>query len=113
MTQVVTAVEKREDEYGQLHASGLHTAGRIILNLWRVLRGELKLPIYTFESCCAAVLRLRTPHVPQWQLTTWFNGGPAGSCRLPPLVSLCHCVTSCHAPLRFDAGFSICRCVTS
>ncbi len=76
---MVTQVEKRDDEYGQLHASGLHSAGRIILNLWRILRGELKLPIYTFESCCAAVLRLRTPHVPQWQLSLWFNSGPGGA----------------------------------
>jgi DNA polymerase zeta len=35
--------ERQEDEYGQLHASGLHAAGRIILNLWRLLRGEVGL----------------------------------------------------------------------
>jgi hypothetical protein len=33
--------ERQEDEYGQLHAAGLHAAGRIILNLWRLLRGEV------------------------------------------------------------------------
>ena len=49
-----------------------------MLNVWRILRSELKLNIYTFESCVAAVLQLRTPHVQPHVLTHWFNGGPAG-----------------------------------
>lgn len=77
--QVASMVERRNDEYGVLHASGIHVAGRIVLNLWRLLRSELKLRIYTFESCVAAVLQLRTPHVPAWQLSQWFQGGPAGA----------------------------------
>ena len=76
--QAASIAEKRQDEYGQLHASGLHCHGRIVLNLWRLLRSELKLRIYTFESCVAAVLQLRTPHVPAWVLAQWFNNGPAG-----------------------------------
>jgi len=63
------------DEYGQHHASGLYSTGRIILNLWRLLRDELKLRIYTFEACAAAVLQLRTPRAPPWQLAQWFRGG--------------------------------------
>ena len=77
--QAASIAEKRQDEYGQLHASGLHCHGRIVLNLWRLLRSELKLRIYTFESCVAAVLQLRTPHVPAWVLAQWFNNGPAGA----------------------------------
>jgi DNA polymerase zeta len=80
--QVASLVEKRQDEYGQLHSSGIHCAGRMVLNLWRLLRQELKLRIYTFESCVAAVLQLRTPHVPAWVLSQWFHGGPAGA---PPI----------------------------
>ena len=72
-------MERRSDEYGQLHASGLHCAGRVVLNLWRILRGELKLRIYTFEACVAAVLQIRTPHVPAWGLAAWFRGGPGGA----------------------------------
>lgn len=37
---------------------------------------ELKLTSYSFESCVAAVLQLRVPHVPQPQLHAWFAGGP-------------------------------------
>jgi hypothetical protein len=61
-----------------MHASGLHCAGRVVLNLWRVLRSELKLNVYTFENCVASILRRRAPHVPPAQLASWFNGGPAG-----------------------------------
>ena len=76
--QVASSVERRSDDYGQLHASGLHCHGRIVLSLWRLLRSELKLRIYTFESCVAAVLQLRTPHTPAWALAQWFAQGPAG-----------------------------------
>jgi len=55
--------------------SGFHVAGRILLNLWRVMRGELKLPNYTLESCAAAVLRQRVPRVPLRQLAVWYSGG--------------------------------------
>ena len=76
--QVTSGAERRNDDYGQLHASGLHCHGRVVLNLWRLLRSELKLRIYTFESCVAAVLQLRTPHVPAWVLAQWFSKGPGG-----------------------------------
>ena len=78
MLQFLTPKDRQNDEYGQLHASGIHCTGRIVLNVWRILRSELKLNIYTFESCMAAVLQLRTPHVQPQVLTHWFNGGPAG-----------------------------------
>ena len=65
--------ETLSDEYGQLHASGLHSAGRILLNLWRVLRSELKLNIYTFQNCVYALLRTKVPYFSPAQLTGWFN----------------------------------------
>ena len=77
-SQIASIKERQNDEYGQLHASGLHSAGRIVLNLWRSLRSEIKLPIYTFESCVAALMQLRTPHFPSWFLTDCFNAGPSG-----------------------------------
>ena len=76
--QFLSPKDMQNDEYGVLHASGIHCTGRIVLNVWRILRSELKLNIYTFESCVAAVLQLRTPHVQPHVLTQWFNGGPAG-----------------------------------
>lgn len=39
---------------------------------------QLKLFSYSFQSCCAAVLRLRVPHITPTQLAAWFRAGPAG-----------------------------------
>ena len=77
--QLTSIKERQNDEYGQLHSSGLHSAGRIVLNLWRLLRSEIKLGIYTFESCVSALLQLRTPHLPTWFLSDCFNSGPSGT----------------------------------
>ncbi|GAX80194.1 hypothetical protein CEUSTIGMA_g7632.t1 [Chlamydomonas eustigma] len=69
--------ERQDDEYGRNHASGLHCTGRVLLNLWRIMRGELKLGSYTFENCVAAILRLRVPCITLQQLAAWFSAGPA------------------------------------
>ena len=94
--QFLTPKDQQNDEYGQLHASGIHCTGRIVLNVWRILRSELKLNIYTFESCVAAVLQLRTPHVQPQVLTHWFNSGPAGL-PLPQAPEL-----PCPSPVHLD-----------
>ena len=52
------------------------------------MQGELKLTSYSFESCAAAVLQRRLPHVPQPQLAHWFNAGPAG--KPPEHPKLCN-----------------------
>jgi DNA polymerase zeta len=36
----------------------------------------VKLPIYTFESCAAAVLKRRMPKISARTLATWFRSGP-------------------------------------
>uniref|UniRef100_A0A7N0V413 DNA polymerase zeta catalytic subunit n=3 Tax=Kalanchoe fedtschenkoi TaxID=63787 RepID=A0A7N0V413_KALFE len=46
-----------EDEWGRTHASGLHVDGRIVLNVWRLMRSEVKLTMYTVEAVAEAVLR--------------------------------------------------------
>lgn len=45
--QEVGAKEGRTNEYDELHAAGIDIPGRLTLNLWRLLRTELKLGIYT------------------------------------------------------------------
>ena len=67
-------------------SAGIHCAGRIVINLWRTLRSELKLNIYTFESCVAALLQLRTPHIPPWTLHGWWLAPGASSQLAPSLV---------------------------
>ncbi|XP_065852458.1 DNA polymerase zeta catalytic subunit isoform X2 [Euphorbia lathyris] len=65
-----------EDEWGRTHASGVHVGGRIVLNVWRLMRGEVKLNMYTLEAVAEAVLRLKIPSIPQKVLTKWFASGP-------------------------------------
>jgi hypothetical protein len=52
------------DAFGETSSHNLHTSGRILLNIWRAMQTELKLPIYNFEACIAAVLQLRVPEIP-------------------------------------------------
>ena len=47
-------------------------AGRVVLNLWRILRSEISLNIYTFENCCFNILNERTPKYCFSTLTSWF-----------------------------------------
>ena len=65
-----------EDEWGRTHASGVHVGGRIVLNIWRLMRGELKLNMYTIEAVSDAVLRRKIPYIPYKVLTRWFSSGP-------------------------------------
>ena len=48
-------------------------AGRVVLNLWRILRSEISLNIYTFENCCFNILNERTPKYSFSTLTSWFS----------------------------------------
>ncbi|PHT98415.1 DNA polymerase zeta catalytic subunit [Capsicum chinense] len=65
-----------DDEWGRTHASGVHVGGRIVLNIWRLMRGEVKLNLYTLEAVAEAVLRRKIPYIPNKVLTNWFLSGP-------------------------------------
>ncbi|VFQ97794.1 unnamed protein product [Cuscuta campestris] len=65
-----------DDEWGRTHASGIHVGGRIVLNIWRLMRGEVKLNMYTIENVAEAVLRRKIPSIPGKVLTNWFLSGP-------------------------------------
>ncbi|KAF3772835.1 DNA polymerase zeta catalytic subunit [Nymphaea thermarum] len=65
-----------EDEWGRTHMSGIHVGGRIVLNLWRILRSELRLTMYTLEAVSEAVLRQKIPYISCKILTKWFSSGP-------------------------------------
>ncbi|CAH9141447.1 unnamed protein product [Cuscuta epithymum] len=65
-----------DDEWGRTHSSGIHVGGRIVLNIWRLMRGEVKLNMYTMEYVAEAVLRRKIPSIPCKVLTNWFLSGP-------------------------------------
>jgi DNA polymerase elongation subunit (family B) len=51
----------------------LQIGGRVVLNLWRILRSELSLNIYTFENCCYHILHERIPKYSYTLLTSFFQ----------------------------------------
>ncbi|GFP93756.1 DNA polymerase zeta catalytic subunit [Phtheirospermum japonicum] len=65
-----------EDEWGRTHASGVHVGGRIVLNIWRLMRNEVKLNMYTVEAVAETILRRKIPYIPWKVLTKWFSSGP-------------------------------------
>lgn len=62
----------RDDEYGRDHGAGIWCTGRVVLNFWRILRGEIKLTSYTYEAAMMAVLKRRVPDVHRRTLAAWW-----------------------------------------
>jgi len=48
-------------------------AGRVILNLWRILKSDINLNIYTFENCVYHILKERIPKYNFNNLNNWFQ----------------------------------------
>nr|BAK01083.1 predicted protein [Hordeum vulgare subsp. vulgare] len=69
-------VDVSETDWSHTHASGVHVGGRIVLNLWRLMRGEVKLNNYSLEAVADEVLRRKVPLVPTKTLNRWFATGP-------------------------------------
>ncbi|XP_072974935.1 DNA polymerase zeta catalytic subunit isoform X1 [Typha angustifolia] len=65
-----------EDDWSRTHASGVHVTGRIVLNLWRLIRTEVKLNMYSVEAVAEEVLRRKIPLIPCRILNKWFSSGP-------------------------------------
>lgn len=64
---------KCTSEYDLEFRVGIEMSGRIILNLWRIIRRELKLTMYTYENVHYHVLHQRVPAYTQSQLSDWFE----------------------------------------
>uniref|UniRef100_K3ZPX4 DNA polymerase n=1 Tax=Setaria italica TaxID=4555 RepID=K3ZPX4_SETIT len=65
-----------ENNWSHTHASGIHAVGRIVLNLWRLMRAEVKLNNYSLEAVADEVLRRKIPLIPNGILNRWFATGP-------------------------------------
>ncbi|PPQ64420.1 hypothetical protein CVT26_002127 [Gymnopilus dilepis] len=60
------------DQWGYRKTSTFKVAGRHVLNLWRVMRSERTLTIYSFENVVFEVLRRRVPKYSHKTLTEWY-----------------------------------------
>ncbi|XP_024534003.1 DNA polymerase zeta catalytic subunit [Selaginella moellendorffii] len=68
-----------QDEWGRTHGSGIYVGGRTVLNLWRIMRGEVKLSNYTIECVGEEVLKRKVPRISWRDLTKWFASGAGGN----------------------------------
>ncbi|KAG2647414.1 hypothetical protein PVAP13_2KG571100 [Panicum virgatum] len=65
-----------ENDWSHTHVSGIHVGGRIVLNLWRLMRAEVKLNNYSLEAVADEILRRKIPLIPNRILNRWFATGP-------------------------------------
>lgn len=68
------AAANKPGEFSTQQTSEFTVGGRIILNLWRLMRHEVALNGYTFEKVAYHVLHLRVPFYAQHKLRDWYNG---------------------------------------
>ncbi|XP_078322604.1 uncharacterized protein LOC111104775 [Crassostrea virginica] len=68
-----SSFKAESDEWGADYSSEIHLAGRVILNLWRILKHEVTLNIYTFENVAHHVLHMRVPKFSLQTLNSWFK----------------------------------------
>ncbi|XP_019740532.1 DNA polymerase zeta catalytic subunit isoform X2 [Hippocampus comes] len=61
------------DEYGADTMTEIHIIGRIVLNLWRVMKTEVTLNNYTYENVAFHVLHQRFPLYSPRTLSDWFD----------------------------------------
>jgi len=66
---------ERSDDWGAKTTSDVHLVGRISLNLWRIIKGEVDLRMYHFEAAASKVLQRRYPHFSPRQLQRLFLQG--------------------------------------
>ncbi|KAL1738666.1 ribonuclease H-like domain-containing protein, partial [Schizophyllum fasciatum] len=61
------------DRWGLQKGTTIKVPGRHVLNIWRLMRTELTLSIYSFENVAFQVLRRRVPAYSHATLTRWYN----------------------------------------
>jgi DNA polymerase elongation subunit (family B) len=67
--------DRESDEWGFKKQSTLHCPGRIILNVWRLMRSQLTLTSYTLENIVFHILHQRIPKFTENQLCEWYDQG--------------------------------------
>ncbi|KAK7205599.1 DNA polymerase zeta, catalytic subunit [Myxozyma melibiosi] len=85
------------DRWGATHASSIHTTGRHVLNLWRLLKGSADLLRYTLQNCAFHFLKKRIPFYDSERLSEWYQSKTAG--KMQRVIR--SCVTRAQLNLEF------------
>eukprot|EP01135_Chromosphaera_perkinsii_P007361 Nk52_evm9s805 gene=Nk52_evmTU9s805 len=67
------SIDREKDAYAYNHSNYIHITGRIVINVWRTMRKETSLNIYTFENVAFHVLHRRFPLFNHSTLQRWWN----------------------------------------
>ncbi|PWY98545.1 putative catalytic subunit of DNA polymerase zeta UPR-1 [Testicularia cyperi] len=63
----------KSDNYAYTQSSALRITGRHVLNLWRLMKGELALNLYTLENVAYHLLHKRVPRFSHHTITQWYS----------------------------------------
>ncbi|KAI7873132.1 ribonuclease H-like domain-containing protein, partial [Mucor mucedo] len=63
----------KKSQWGYQKTSVYKVCGRHLLNIWRLMKGEITLTSYTFENVAYHLLHDRVPHYSHETLTTWYT----------------------------------------
>ena len=62
------------DSYAEEHDSGIFITGRVTLNIWKIMRSELKLTDYSLHNISQQLLHQTLPKYSNKQLTNFYQG---------------------------------------
>ena len=65
--------------YYQQHGPGFELSGRVVLNVWRLARHEIKTLSYTVQNIAFTLFGIRVPSFAWEQLSSWFHSVSASS----------------------------------
>ncbi|KAF7310921.1 DNA polymerase [Mycena chlorophos] len=71
LSRTNSSPNSRDDRWSAQQNSSFKVVGRHVLNLWRVMRSEVTLSIYTFENVAFHTLGRRLPHFSSQTLKLW------------------------------------------
>lgn len=66
---------KLGDRWGYTHTSAIKINGRNLLNVWRIIKGELKITNYSIQNITYHLLHQTLPKYLNLQLSQWFSSG--------------------------------------
>lgn len=89
-------MDAEKDQWGAAHSSEIKIAGRIILNVWRLMRHEAALNSYSFENVAFHVLHERIPLFSFRTLSDWWDHKTS----LNRWRTVDHYVTRCRGNVR-------------
>ncbi|ORY22294.1 DNA/RNA polymerase, partial [Neocallimastix californiae] len=68
-----SSFDQEKDEWGYKKSSTIHIPGRIVLNIWRLMKAEYDLISYSVENLVSLILDKRIPHFTNETLIKWYE----------------------------------------